>query len=84
MAIWEVIIHVFVAVIGVIGTFIPVFLNNPNIRDKPDIYASITPETVNPIDTTVLVIGNRGSAPATNFSGVFMSQVLNIILVHVV
>jgi len=66
MAKWELIIPVIVAIIAAIGSAFPVFVSNPNIHEKPDVYASVQQSQ---LDYTALVrIGNSGSAPATNMT----------------
>ena len=64
----ELIIPITVAVIAVVGSLIPVFINNPNIRDKPQVYVSTETKVVAGNFQTDMKIGNSGSAPATNIS----------------
>ena len=68
---WEIIIPVFVAVIASIGGIIPVLLNS--IHDKPDVYSDIPINRPN--FTKEVIIGNKGSAPATNVSLIIHSKV---------
>jgi hypothetical protein len=61
-------VPIVVAVIGVVGTFVPIYINNPTSTAEISTRVSLRPTLEHNVLSYLIDIRNQGNAPATNLS----------------